>query len=46
VGPEELGAFLDFAAGQRLGVLFEVLAMTGLRRGETVGLRWGDVDLE
>ena len=30
--PEELGAFLDFAADHRLGVLFEVLAMTGLRR--------------
>ena len=44
--PEELGAFLDFADGHRLGVLFEVLAMTGLRRGEVVGLRWGDVDLD
>jgi integrase len=44
--PEELGAFLDHAGGHRLGVLFEVLAMTGLRRGEIVGLRWGDVDLD
>jgi integrase len=44
--PEELGAFLDHAAGHRLGVLFEVLAMTGLRRGEVVGLRWGDLDLD
>ncbi|SDX70560.1 hypothetical protein SAMN05661080_00872 [Modestobacter sp. DSM 44400] len=44
--PEELGAFLDIAAGHRLGVLFEVLAMTGLRRGEVVGLRWGDVHLD
>lgn len=44
--PEELGAFLDHAAGHRLGVLFEVLAMTGLRRGEIVGLRWGDVNLD
>ena len=37
---------LGHAAGHRLGVLFEVLAMTGLRRGEVVGLRWGDVSLE
>lgn len=44
--PAELGAFLDYAASHRLGVLFEVLAMTGLRRGEAVGLRWRDVDLD
>jgi integrase len=43
--PDELGAFLDHAAAHRLGVLYEVLAMTGLRRGEVVGLRWADIDL-
>ncbi len=41
----ELGTFLDHVAGDRLGPLFEVLAMTGLRRGEVCGLRWDDVDL-
>jgi integrase len=44
--PEELGAFLDHAAGDRLGPMFELIAMTGLRRGEACGLRWVDVDLE
>ena len=42
---EELGRFLDEAGRHPLGVLFEVMALTGLRRGEAVGLRWQDVDL-
>lgn len=44
--PAELGQFLDSAATHRLGALFEVVAGTGLRRGEAVGLRWEDVDLD
>lgn len=44
--PAELGAFLDAAAQHELGVLFHVMAMTGLRRGEAIGLRWADIDLE
>jgi integrase len=44
--PSELGQFLDHIGSDELGVLFEVVAMTGLRRGEAVGLRWSDVDLE
>ncbi|MCW2601690.1 MAG: Integrase [Frankiales bacterium] len=43
--PAELGRFLDFAATDRLGAMFEVMAFAGLRRGEAVGLRWQDVDL-
>jgi integrase len=42
----ELGAFLDLIANERLASLFEVLAITGLRRGEACGLRWADLDLE
>ncbi|SNS40259.1 Site-specific recombinase XerD [Rhodococcoides kyotonense] len=42
---DELGTFLDHVSGERLGPLFEVSAMTGLRRGEMCGLRWDDVDL-
>lgn len=43
---EELGKFLDHATTDRLGTLYETMAMTGLRRGETCGLRWDDVDLD
>lgn len=40
--------FLDHAhrAGDRLADLFEVIAGTGLRRGEALALRWSDVDIE
>lgn len=41
----ELGAFLDGVREHRLGPLFTILATTGLRRGEGLGLRWSDVDL-
>ena len=43
--PEELGRFLDSAGTHRLGALFELMAFTGLRRGEALALRWADVDL-
>lgn len=43
--PAELGQFLDTIGTHRLGAMFEVVAGTGLRRGEAVGLRWDDVDL-
>ncbi|MDQ1128276.1 site-specific integrase [Microbacterium sp. SORGH_AS_0888] len=42
---EEAGRFLDTAAQHRLGALFELAVMTGMRRGELVGLRWRDVRL-
>jgi integrase len=44
--PAELGRLLDHLAADDLGALFETLAATGLRRGEALGLRWFDVDLE
>lgn len=44
--PTELGHFLDHVASDRLGPVFELMAMTGLRRGEALGLRWSDVDLD
>jgi integrase len=36
---------LDAAAADRLGVLYELITIAGLRRGEALGLRWCDVDL-
>jgi integrase len=41
----ELSAFLRSIAGTRLEAAFVVLATTGMRRGEVLGLRWPDVDL-
>ncbi len=43
---KDLGAFLDAAGADRLGPMYELVAFAGLRRGEAVGLRWCDVDLE
>lgn len=44
-GREDTLRFLDAAHEHRLGDLFEVAIMTGLRRGELCGLKWEDVDL-
>ncbi len=44
--PAQLGAFLDHVASDRIGPLYEFLALTGLRRGEALRLRWRDVDLD
>ena len=44
--PEELGEFQDWNTDDRLAALFELMAFTGLRRGEALGLRWVDVDFE
>ena len=29
-----------------MGLLFRVMLLTGIRRGEAIGLHWGDVDLD
>jgi integrase len=44
--PQQLGAFLDAAADDRLYALFHLIAYRGLRRGEACGLRWVDIDLD
>jgi integrase len=41
-----LGSFLEAVSGDRLYGAFYLLATTGMRRGEALGLRWADVDLE
>lgn len=42
----ELSKFLSFTGSDRYGPAFTFLATTGMRRGEALGLTWGDVDLE
>ncbi|MGH2728970.1 MAG: tyrosine-type recombinase/integrase [Actinomycetota bacterium] len=43
--PAELKAFLRAVRCDELYPLWLVLAMTGMRRGEALGLRWADVDV-
>ncbi|MGH2786438.1 MAG: tyrosine-type recombinase/integrase [Actinomycetota bacterium] len=43
---DELRRFLDVARDDHLYALWFLLATTGLRRGEALGLRWRCVDLE
>jgi len=42
----ECQAFLAGSAEDRLAPLYELILATGLRRGEALGLRWEDVDLD
>jgi integrase len=42
----ELGRFLAHVAADRLAGAWWLLATTGMRRGEVLGLRWPDVDLD
>ena len=44
--PEQSQAFLQHIAQDRLANLYHLMLVTGMRRGETVGLRWEDVDLD
>lgn len=42
----ELLAFLERTDGDRYGYAWAFLALTGCRRGEALGLRWADVNLD
>ncbi len=43
---EQLRTFLDGTRGDRLHAAWLLLATSGMRRGEALGLRWSDVDLD
>ncbi|MFD9486685.1 tyrosine-type recombinase/integrase [Streptomyces sp. NPDC059991] len=43
---DEARIFLSAAQGHRLQALFELALRTGLRKGELLGLRWEDLDLD
>lgn len=42
----QLAQFLDHVRGDRLAAMWRFTALTGCRRGEVCGLRWGDLDLD
>jgi integrase len=44
--PEQASAFIRAASSDRLAAVWRLAAMTGLRRSETCGLQWGDVDFD
>jgi integrase len=43
---EETARFLEAAQGDRLYAAFVLMATVGMRRGETLGVRWDDLDLD
>lgn len=44
--PEQVAAFLDASQVHRLHAAFYLALMTGMRRGELLGLQWEDIDWE
>lgn len=44
--PDQVTAFFRAAEDHRMGLLFRVVLLRGLRRGEVCGLRWEDLDLD
>lgn len=44
--PDELAEFLRAVHGDHFYPLWHLASMTGMRRGEILGLRWSDLDLE
>jgi integrase len=43
---DQITAFLTHVAADRWAPMWRLLATTGMRRGEALGLRWREVDLE
>jgi len=43
---EQVGTFIEGVQDDRLSAAYLLLATTEMRRGEALGLRWSDVDLD
>jgi len=43
---DQLHTFLEATESDRLGVMWQLMATSGLRRGEACALRWRDIDLD
>lgn len=43
---KQVRTFLDRVSGERFHPVYFVALTTGMRRGELLGLRWSDIDLE
>lgn len=46
LAPDQVRALIEAAGDHRLAVTVGIVAGTGLRRGELLGLRWEDLDLD
>jgi integrase len=46
LAPDEVRALLDAAKGDRFEAILTVAIAVGLRRGEALGLKWSDLDLD
>lgn len=44
--PAQTPQFLRRVRGHRLSLLFRLVALPGLRRGEAAGLQWSDLELD
>nr|WP_269751019.1 site-specific integrase [Paenactinomyces guangxiensis] len=44
--PEEINRFLEVARPRRAFPIYYLTLMTGMRRGEVLGLKWEDIDFE
>jgi integrase len=44
--PEQVSAVLESLQGHTLFPIVSLALATGMRRGEILGLQWGDVDLD
>jgi integrase len=44
--PEQARSFLESVTGDRMEALLRLLLATGLRRGEALGIKWPDIDLD